>query len=307
MDDARIGSILRAIRHGKAWRQEDVGRRAGVGPDVIGRVEGGRIEGVTLATLRKVGAALGAQIVVSVRWRGAEVDRLLDEGHAALVAAVIDVLSAAGWECHPEVSFSVYGERGSIDVLAWHAASRSLLVVEVKTELVSLEETVRKLDAKVRLAPKIVEGRFDWKPRSRSHLLVLPATSTQRRRVAGNATVLDLAVPQRGAAVRSWIRAPVGSIGGLLFLLAAYLRARYMPAHWRKLYAVKPYDASVCSLHRSCFLSLSLHPAAQWSSTRGTSASPGTSSSTAAPARRRAFISRKRPVSNRNTNMVTES
>jgi len=32
-----------------------------------------------------------------------------------------------------------------------------------------------------------------------------------------------------------------------------------------------------------------------------------TSSSTAAPARRRAFISRKRPVSSRKTNMVTES
>lgn len=218
MDDARIGRVLRAIRHKKGWRQEDVGKRAGLGPDIIGRIEGGRIERLTLGALRKVGTALGAEIVISVRWRGADLDRLLDEGHAAIVAAVIELLGAAGWECHPEVSFSVYGERGSIDVLAWHAASRSLLVVEVKTELVSLEETVRKLDAKVRLAPVIVEDRFDWQPIARSHLLVLPATSTKRRRVDRSSTVLDLVLPLRGAAVRSWIQAPVGPIGGLLFL-----------------------------------------------------------------------------------------
>lgn len=35
----------------------------------------------------------------------------------------------------PEVSFSIYGQRGVIDILAWHAATRSLLVIELKTEM----------------------------------------------------------------------------------------------------------------------------------------------------------------------------
>ena len=33
----------------------------------------------------------------------------------------------------PEVSFSIYGERGVIDMLLWHPARRALLVVELKT------------------------------------------------------------------------------------------------------------------------------------------------------------------------------
>ena len=32
-----------------------------------------------------------------------------------------------------EVSFSVYGERGSIDILAFHASTGSLLVIEIKS------------------------------------------------------------------------------------------------------------------------------------------------------------------------------
>jgi transcriptional regulator with XRE-family HTH domain len=218
MDDSRIGRVLRAIRHQKAWRQEDVARKAGVSQTVVSNVEIGAIGPLTIATFRKVVAAMGAEAVVSVRWRGADLDRLLDEGHAAIVGAVVEMLTKAGWEVHPEVSFSIYGERGSIDVLGWHAASRTLLVVEVKTELVSVEETIRKMDIKIRLAPEIVADRFGWQPAFRSHLLVLPETSTQRRRVERHAAVLDLAMPLRGRALRAWLAVPDRSIGGLLFL-----------------------------------------------------------------------------------------
>ena len=55
-------------------------------------------------------------------FRGADLDRLLDEGHAALVGAVASRLASLGWEVRPEVSFAVYAERGSIDLVEWHAA-----------------------------------------------------------------------------------------------------------------------------------------------------------------------------------------
>jgi hypothetical protein len=42
--------------------------------------------------------------------------------------------------CRLEASYSIYGERGSIDILAGHATTRSMLVVEVKSELMSIEE-----------------------------------------------------------------------------------------------------------------------------------------------------------------------
>ena len=54
------------------------------------------------------------------------------------------------WIARPEVSFSIYGERGVIDLLAWHAATRSLLVVELKTELIDLQDLVSVLDRKRR-------------------------------------------------------------------------------------------------------------------------------------------------------------
>lgn len=41
MDDIRIGNTLRVIRIRKHLRQEDVGRRARVSRQLVGRLEGG--------------------------------------------------------------------------------------------------------------------------------------------------------------------------------------------------------------------------------------------------------------------------
>jgi transcriptional regulator with XRE-family HTH domain len=221
MDDQRIGRTLRALRHRLSWRQLDVGTKAGVSQDVISEIELGRLDQVTLRVFRAVAAALGAEVLVTLRWRGADLDRLMDEGHSSLVGAIADLLTGAGWLVQPEVSFAVYGERGSIDLLAWHPATRTLLVVEVKTELASVEETIRTLDVKVRLAPGVAEDRFGWDPQVRAHLLVLPERSTQRRQVARHSAVLDLSFPVRGQTMRAWIGAPDRSVGGLMFLSAA--------------------------------------------------------------------------------------
>ena len=218
MDDQRIGRSLRAIRHQKGWRQIDVARKARLSQAIVSRAEAGEIGQLTLATLRKLATAIGAEAFVRIRWRGADLDRLIDEGHATLVGAVVELLTSVGWVVHTEVSFSVYGERGSIDVAAWHEATRTLLVIEVKTELVSIEETIRILDVKVRLAPQVVAERFGWQPLVRSHLLVLPARSTQRRQVARHAAVLGPAFPVRGQEMKRWLSSPDHSVGGLLFV-----------------------------------------------------------------------------------------
>jgi hypothetical protein len=118
----------------------------------------------------------------------------------------------------PEVSFAVYGERGSIDVVGWHAPSGTLLVIEVKTELASIEETMRRHDTKVRLAARVVEERFGWRPRRVARLLVLPEHRTARRQVERHASVLGSAYPLRGVPLREWLREPAGSVAGLLFM-----------------------------------------------------------------------------------------
>ena len=116
------------------------------------------------------------------------------------------------------MSYSVYGERGSIDVFAWHPRFRILLVVEVKTELVAIEETLRKHDQKARLAQRIAAEQFGWKATGTARLLVLPSLSTPRRRVQRHAAVMDVAYPLRGASLRRWMATPTEPAAGLLFI-----------------------------------------------------------------------------------------
>jgi hypothetical protein len=154
---------------------------------------------------------------VSARGLGADEDRILDRRHADLLGVCSAWLKSLGWQIRAEVSYSEYGERGSIDLLAWDESTRSVLVIEVKTELASIESTLRKLDEKARLGPTIA-GRLGWPPVTVSRLLVLPNDRTQRRRVAAHAAVLGDAYPTRGRVVQAWCRAPSGPISGLIYV-----------------------------------------------------------------------------------------
>lgn len=218
MDDLRVGRLLRLLRHHQARRQIDVAQAAGLSQAQVSRLEAGRLDGVPLRSVRALARVLGADVVVTLRWRGGDLDRLADERHAALVGATIRVLAAAGWIGQPEVSYSVFGERGSVDILAWHPGAKVLLIVEVETELTSIEETLRVHDAKVRLAAAIARERFGWDTTLAARLLVLPDTTTARRRVRRHELVLGRAYPDRASLVRRWLRKPTGPLSGLLFL-----------------------------------------------------------------------------------------
>ncbi len=199
---------------------------------MISRIERGKLGGLTIGTLRRVFEEFDAEVAILVRWRGGELDRLVDRRHAGLSERFVLRLERSGWTVVPEVSFSEYGERGSIDLVAWHEPSRTLLVIEIKTELTSIEETIRRHDVKARLSGKLVRERFGWEPRSVSRLLVLPDERTPRRQVDRFTSVLNRAYPVRGHDVRAWLAAPHGPISGLLFLSgadAARLRQRQGP------------------------------------------------------------------------------
>ena len=215
MEPARLGAAVRALRRRRGWRQADLGEAARLAQTTISAIERGHLSKLSLAALQGVGEALGASISFDMRWRAGALDRLLDERHSRLVG-VVEELSRRGWQVSVEVSYAYYGERGSIDVLGWWAATRSLLVVEVKTDLTSVEAMLRKLDEKARLAPRTHSEAP--RPAHVSRLVVLAATPTLRRRSARHSSVLEIALPTRGAAVRAWLRRPAGEIRGLLFL-----------------------------------------------------------------------------------------
>jgi hypothetical protein len=201
-------------------------------------MESGEIDGIPVRALRAAFGALGARVAVTLHWNGAELDRLLDERHALLCAAVLPVMRRAGWEVLSEVTFSHFGERGSIDLLGVRQSERVAVVVEVKTELASVEETQRRLDVKVRLAPGLVFDRLGWRPTVIARFLVLPEGSATRHQLARHRILLQAAFPNGGRAVRAWLRLPSGSLSGLWILsnsgTAGHTRISPMPRRVRR-------------------------------------------------------------------------
>jgi transcriptional regulator with XRE-family HTH domain len=225
MDDHRIGAALRAIRTRKRWRQADVAARAGVSPSVVGRVERGRAAGVPLGKLRRIFRAIDARLDTVVRFEGADLARLLDSHHAAMEEAVVRMLGALdGWIVEPEVSFSVYGERGIIDVLAWHPGRRMLLVIELKTEIVEVGGLLGKMDQRRQHAAGVARRR-GWDPIAVSTWVVIADGRTNRRAVSQHHRTLRTKFPVDGRGMRRWLRDPRVRIDALSFLPQHHLAA----------------------------------------------------------------------------------
>jgi hypothetical protein len=157
------------------------------------------------------------RIEYTVRLPHGELERLLNAGHAAMHEALARHLSALpDWLHAPEVSFAVCGERGVIDILAFHPPTGSLLVIELKTEIVSIEDLLMTMDVRVRHAADIARSR-GWQPRTVSAWVVVAESDLNRRRVRRNAAVLRSAFPADGRTMRAWLRRPVGAVRALSF------------------------------------------------------------------------------------------
>jgi len=218
MDDQRIGAALRAIRIRKGWRQSDVALRARVSTSLVGAVERGGAAVLTLGRLRRIASALGARLDTLIRWEGADLARLLDARHASMQDATAMLFASLdGWRFEPEVSFSIYGERGIIDILAWHPGRRMLLVVELKTEIVEIGLLLGKMDQRRRLAANIARER-GWDPVAVSTWVLIADSRTNRRALASHRAALRSKFPIDGRTIRRWLRHPVSRVDALSFL-----------------------------------------------------------------------------------------
>ena len=127
MDDVQVGSVIRSVRIRRGLRQSDVAATAGVSQAIVSAIERGDFETTSLCLVRRVATAVGVSLPLAPRWRGPDLPKLLDERHAAIVREVVSRLAALGWVALPEHTFSIRGERGSIDVFAWLPGPRSVL------------------------------------------------------------------------------------------------------------------------------------------------------------------------------------
>lgn len=218
MDDPRLGSALKSIRIRTGRTQEEISIVAGVPRSLVGRIERGRMAGVRVNDLRSVARALDASVDLTLRWQGGDLGRLINARHAAIHEAIARRFGElAGWALEPEVSFSSYGERGVIDGLAWHAATRSLLILELKSEIVDLNDLMGSVDRKRRLAAEIAASR-GWTASSVSSWVVVADGRTNRRTLARHAGTLRLKFPADGHAMAAWLRRPTRTINALGFM-----------------------------------------------------------------------------------------
>jgi hypothetical protein len=183
----------------------------------VSRAERGWLQDLTIRTLRSILGALEAGMHVAPRWRGAELERLIDEDQSIVVHEVVRRIEQLGWSAEIEVTYSEYGERGSIDVLGRRPDVHAIVVIEVKTDLASSEAVGRKLDEKAKLGPLIVARRDGWAPASVGRILVMPGTMRLRRLVERHPVIARM-LPTGSLAVRRWLRQPVGAMAGVWFL-----------------------------------------------------------------------------------------
>jgi HTH-type transcriptional regulator / antitoxin HipB len=216
MDDQRLGATIRAIRVRRGWRQADLAAKAGVSPATISRLERGHPGSLTLDLIRRVSAALDVRVDLVPRWRAGDLDRLLNAKHSQLHELVARWFASElpAWVIAPEVSYAIYGERGVVDIVAWHPSRRAILVIELKTDIVDVNQLIGKVHEKARLIRQIVLDR-GWDPLTASTWVIVGAGRTNRARLAQHRVVLRAAFPTDARRMRVWLGDPSGPVAAL--------------------------------------------------------------------------------------------
>jgi transcriptional regulator with XRE-family HTH domain len=217
IDDRTVGLVLRALRRRRGWTQSELASRAGCSQALVSMVERGHAARLTVETVRRLFLAVDARVQLQPGWRGADLERLLDADHAAVAETLARRVESAGWDPRLEVTYSEFGERGSIDLLALRPAVRAALVCEVKSDIASGEQIARKLDEKARLAGRIVERLDGWAPVVVGVVLVMPESPRLRRLVEGTPLLVRL-YPIASRRVATWLRQPGGTLRATWFL-----------------------------------------------------------------------------------------
>jgi transcriptional regulator with XRE-family HTH domain len=203
-------NVPRAVRHlrqHREWRQQDLAEHAGTSRHLVSRVERGHLGRVSLGRIEAIADALGASLDLTIRWEGERLDRLLDRVHAATQEAAAASLRTRGWQTAVEVSFNHYGDRGRVDVLAYHPPTACMLVGEVKSGIGDVQDTLGRIDVKVRLARSLAENAGWSTVRGVVPALILTESRTSRRVIAAHPT-LFARFSVTGRSAHAWLRHP---------------------------------------------------------------------------------------------------
>jgi len=207
-----IGGTVRDGRLAIGWSKETLAQRSGLSRGMVGRVERGGVN-VTVDTASRLLEALGLVAELSIRRPFITRPRQVDAAHATCVAHVQRRLEAAGWAVRREVEIVHARSHGWIDILAFEPATRTMLVIEVKTEIHDLGRVERTLTWYKRESWAAAR-RLGWRPqRVRPWLLVL-ATEANDARLRDNRAAVGQSFPARSMDMLE----PAGTGGGVALI-----------------------------------------------------------------------------------------
>lgn len=200
--------MARSVKDGRqafGWSQRELGRRARVSRQMVGRVERATVSPSLEVSARLFGAlGIEAELVVRLPFL-MDRQRQRDPAHARCGAYVQRRLEKANLAVRREVEVVHGRSHGWIDLLAIDPHSGTLLVIEIKTQLDDLGQIERSLSWYEREAVAAAR-RLGWRPRRVNGWLLLLATAAADSRVVENREALGAAFPGRAPGMIEWLR-----------------------------------------------------------------------------------------------------
>ena len=177
--------------------QGDLAGAVGVSRSHIAGVETGRVN-PSLDLVMRIGGALGLDLQLTGRPPTLIDPRSTDGVHARCSGYADRRFGANGWMTRREVEVVHGRSHGWIDLLAYHPATRVLVIVEIKTRLDDIGAIERQLAWYERSA-RAVAAKVGWHPTRISGWLLLLASDEVDMAVRAQLDVLRRGFPLRAS------------------------------------------------------------------------------------------------------------
>jgi transcriptional regulator with XRE-family HTH domain len=199
-----FAAVSREVRVQLRLTQGEVAAAAHVSRGYIAGIEAGTAN-PTLDVVERIGSVLGLDTNLILRPPLLiETSPQRDLVHARCIAYVERRIRSAGWETAREVEIVQARSHGWIDIVAFHPRSKTLLVIEVKTQLVDLGSVERQVGWYTRAAGDAARRR-GWTPHRTVAWLLVLASAEVDRVIATNRHLLGTAFPMRARGMLGWL------------------------------------------------------------------------------------------------------
>lgn len=174
---AALGLEIREMRRRRGWTQEGLAIRAGVGRNVVARLEATRTR-PDLEVLDRIAVAFGRTLTVT--FGRDPLESTLDAGHLAMQELVLRLGRAAGYRVGFELPTRTTDPTRSVDVALRDDAHRRLVLVECWNTIADLGAAARSSDRKRAEAAQLAAAWWGTDPHAVHVLWVVRATARNR-------------------------------------------------------------------------------------------------------------------------------